>query len=409
MNVHTRAADVAEARSTAKAGIIDCDIHPSLKSKADLKPFLSERWWKHYDTYGSLVRQPLSTYLPYPRMQPDTARRDAWPPGGGPPASDLAFMREQHLDANNIIHGILHPLRIGGYDQRNLDFGAALCGAINDWQLQAWAEPEPRLKASIYIPQDFPEAAAAEIERRASNPHFVQITTASFASEPLGHRRYWPIFAAAQAADIAIGMHIGGYSGQAITAGGWPSFYYEHHYANSPAIEAVVTSLVMEGVFERFPRLRVVLVEAGFVWVPLAVLAARSPVGTHARRGPAPHAPAVGIHPAEHLVHDAADRGAGRPGSPQGNNRLDRLGPSVVLNRLSALGLRRPKLRVQVQDERGATRRVVPRQCRARLSVGGLAGAAEYASLYLGALTRCASAPVNAPSGRVSSSRIEKW
>ena len=34
------------------------------------------------------------------------------------------------------------------------------------------------------------------------------------------------------------------------------------------AIEAVVTSLVMEGVFERFPKLRVVLVEAGFVWVP---------------------------------------------------------------------------------------------------------------------------------------------
>ena len=115
--------------------------------------------------------------------------------GRRPAGSDLAFMREQHLDANNIIHGILHPLRIGGYDQRNLDFGAALCGAINDWQLQVWAEPEPRLKASIYIPQDFPEAAAAEIERRASDPHFVQITTASFASEPLGHRRYWPIFA----------------------------------------------------------------------------------------------------------------------------------------------------------------------------------------------------------------------
>jgi uncharacterized protein len=268
MNVHTRTADLTEARSPTKAGIIDCDIHPSLNSKADLKPFLSERWWKHYDTYGSLVRQPLSTYLPYPRMQPDTARRDAWPPGGGPPASDLAFMREQHLDANNITQGILHPLRIGGYDQRNLDFGAALCGAINDWQLHAWAEPEPRLKASIYVPQDFPEAAAAEIERRASDPHFVQITTASFASEPLGHRRYWPVFAAAQAADIAIGMHIGGYSGQAITAGGWPSFYYEHHYANSPGIESVVTSLVMEGVFERFPRLRIVLVEAGFVWVP---------------------------------------------------------------------------------------------------------------------------------------------
>ena len=268
MNVHTRKRDLADTPASTKLGIIDCDIHPSVKSKADLKPFLSERWWKHYDTYGSLVRQGLSTYLPYPRMQPATARRDSWPPGGGPPASDLDFMRQQHLDANNITHGILHPLRIGGYDQRNLDFGAALCAAINDWQLHAWAGPDPRLTASIDVPQDFTEAAAAEIEKRANDPHFVQITTASFAAEPLGHRRYWPVFEAAQAADIAIGMHIGGYSGEAITAGGWPSFYYEHHYANAPSMESVVTSLVMEGVFERFPRLRVVLVESGFVWVP---------------------------------------------------------------------------------------------------------------------------------------------
>ena len=94
------------------------------------------------------------------------------------------------------------------------------------------------------------------------------MTTAAFAAEPLGHRRYWPMFEAAQAADIAIGMHIGGIPGHAITAGGWPSFYYEHHYANAPSMEAVVTSLVMEGVFERFPKLRVVLVESGFVWVP---------------------------------------------------------------------------------------------------------------------------------------------
>jgi len=266
MNVHQSGFKTADAKT--QLGIVDCDIHPSLKSKADLKPFMTERWWKHYDTYGSLVRQPLSTYLPYPRMQPDTARRDAWPPGGGPPASDLEFMRKQHLDANNIEHGILHPLRIGGYDQRNLEFGQALCSAINDWQLHAWAGPEPRLKASIYVPQDFPEAAAAEIERRAADPRFVQITTASFAAQPLGQRRYWPVFEAAQAANIAIGMHIGGFSGNAITGGGWPSFYYEHHYSNSPAMEAVVTSMVMEGVFERFPKLRVVLVESGFVWVP---------------------------------------------------------------------------------------------------------------------------------------------
>ena len=315
MNVHTRKRDLADNSAPAKLGIIDCDIHPVAqvegRSQAVHVRALVEAL-RHVRQLGA----PAAFDLPaLSAHAAGTARRDAWPPDGGPPASDLDFMRKQHLDANNITHGILHPLRIGGYDQRNLDFGAALCTAINDWQLHAWAEPEPRLKASIYVPQDFPEAAAAEIERRASDPHFVQITTASFAAQPLGHRRYWPVFEAAQAADIAIGMHIGGYSGQAITAGGWPSFYYEHHYANAPSMEAVVTSLVMEGVFERFPKLRIVLVESGFVWVPS--LCWRLDRLWERMRDEVPHLkrPPSEYIRAEHLVHDAADRGAGESGA----------------------------------------------------------------------------------------------
>ncbi len=38
-------------------------------------------------------------------------RLDAWPPGGGPPASDLAFLREQLLDPLGIEYGLLQPLR----------------------------------------------------------------------------------------------------------------------------------------------------------------------------------------------------------------------------------------------------------------------------------------------------------
>ena len=268
MNVQVSPDKVKPAQ--AKLGIVDCDIHPSFKNKDALKPFMSKRWWDHYETYGSFTRKVFSTYLPYPRMSPDTARADAWPPNGGAPGSDLDFLRKQLLDQHNIAHGILHPLRIGGYDQRNLEFGAALCSAINDWELADWVDPEPRLKGSIYIPQDYPEAAVKEIEKRAGDPRFVQITTAAFASEPLGHRRYWPIFEAAEAADITIGMHIGGMPGHAITGGGWPSFYFEHHFSNAPIMESVIISLVMEGVFERFPKLRMVFVECDFAWVPAA-------------------------------------------------------------------------------------------------------------------------------------------
>ena len=49
---------------------------------------------------------------------------------------------------------------------------------------------------------------------------------------------------------------------------GWHSFYFEDHFANAPAMAAQLTSLVAQGVFDRFPTLKVVLIEGGFAWIP---------------------------------------------------------------------------------------------------------------------------------------------
>ena len=163
---------------------------------------------------------------------------------------------------------MLHPLRISGYDERNMDFSRALCTAVNDWQIDAWVGPEPRLRASIHVAQDYPEAAVKEIERRADDPRFVQVTCAPQSEAPLGNRRYWPMFAAVCAANRPIALHIGGIPGHPPTGSGWPSYYFEHHFSNVPSVLSVVTSMVLEGVFEEFPKLRVLLVETGFAWAP---------------------------------------------------------------------------------------------------------------------------------------------
>ena len=252
----------------AAIGVIDCDIHPALRSARDVLPFLSKRWQDHLLHYGSHVRQPLLFTTPYPRSAPSLARRDAWPPGGGPPGSDLAFMREQHLDPLDVRCGILQVLDMGAFAQQNLDFAAATATAINDWQLEIWAKPEPRLKASVVVNQENPAAAVAEIERRATDKHFVQVNISPRANEPLGRQRYWPIYEAAVAAGLPVGIHVGGYGGHAPTGSGFPSFYTEEHHSNAHTMQAQLTSLVIEGVPERFPAIKFIFIEGGFGWVP---------------------------------------------------------------------------------------------------------------------------------------------
>jgi uncharacterized protein len=243
--------------------VIDCDIHPALKSPKALHPYLSERWRRHRDTIGD--RGFAGSY--YPRANPNAARTDAWPPNGLPPGSDLEFMRYQLLDEWDIDFGVLQPL-LGAGQQLNHDYAAALASAINDWQIAEWLEPEPRLRSGLVVANEAPEYAVAEIKRRAGQPGFVQIMLSIRTSEPLGRRKYWPMYAAAVEAGLPIGIHFGGQGGNPITGAGWPSMYVEDHAGMSTAFQAQVISLVCEGVFEQFPDLKIVLIEGGFAWVP---------------------------------------------------------------------------------------------------------------------------------------------
>ena len=251
-----------------RLGIVDCDIHPMLRSERALFPYLARRWRDELETFGLRTRNPFVGSYAFPKATPALSRRDTWPQAGGPPGSDLGFMRQQHLDRYGIETGILQVLIPSGKDQRNPAFGAALCTALNDWQIAEWTKPEPRLKASITIPAEDAEASVAEIERSAGNSDFVSIFISTRTAEPLGRRRYWPIFAAAVRHGLPLGIHTGGSNGMAMTPAGWPSFYFEEHMANAFAMQPLLTSLCLEGVFERFPELRVVLIEGGFGWAP---------------------------------------------------------------------------------------------------------------------------------------------
>jgi hypothetical protein len=118
------------------------------------------------------------------------------------------------------------------------------------------------------VPLQNVEYAVDEIERCAKDKRFVQILVLAMGEMPLGRRHYWPVFAAAERHGLPIGIHAGSAYRHPVTALGWPTYYVEDYTSQSQGFQSQTASLISEGVFAKFPGLKVVLIESGVTWVP---------------------------------------------------------------------------------------------------------------------------------------------
>ena len=148
------------------------------------------------------------------------------------------------------------------------DLAAALARGLNDWLRRTWLDADLRLRGSITVAPLSTDLAVAEIERLAGDGGFVQVLMPLRGEHPLGRRLYWPIYEACVRHGFALAVRPGGNIGSAITPIGWPSHLVEDHATQSQAFQSQVMSLVLEGVFNRFPDLKVVLLRSGVSWLP---------------------------------------------------------------------------------------------------------------------------------------------
>ncbi|MET4697297.1 putative TIM-barrel fold metal-dependent hydrolase [Constrictibacter sp. MBR-5] len=263
MNAHPPMPGSGQAGgSRVPAGGIDCDIHPAVPSIKALLPYLSDHWRDMVEQRGVHELDSVA----YPNNAPLTARPD-WRPASGKAGTSLEMLRTQALDGFGTSLAICNCL-YGVQLFFSEDMAAGFARAVNDWMAREWLDREPRLRASIVISPQSPEAAVEEIERCAADRRFVQVLMLAMDEMPLGRRRYWPIYEAAERHGLPVGIHAGGAYKHPVTPVGWPNYYTEDYAAQALAFQQTLTSLICEGVFAKFPALKVVMIESGFTWLP---------------------------------------------------------------------------------------------------------------------------------------------
>lgn len=266
MSEQTQLSERQRVEVAEKPFIVDSDTH-NYPYPQDLVPYLPQRWRDYLTTIG--LRTQAETGLVRARFM--ACRTDSWPPSGKAPGNDQEFFRQQLLDEWDIDVAILNSMAMGmqwyiGGNQP-VEFSAALLAAINDWVAEEWIDADERFYSSICTPFEEDVIGVRELERWAEHDRFVQVLLPFRTQKPVGNRKYWEMFEAAVHYDLPIAFHPGSTGNNMITGAGWPSFYYEDHVGLPQALLNQCASLICEGVFDRFPTLKIVFDESGWSWV----------------------------------------------------------------------------------------------------------------------------------------------
>jgi predicted TIM-barrel fold metal-dependent hydrolase len=256
---------------TETYGVVDADIHPTaVENLAPLLPYMDATWRR--------LLEPRSTYSfmqiagRSARFNEGLLRKDATPPNGGSPGSDPAYVGKHHLDRHGIEIGLLIPLGAGRVNTfTNPDEAAVVASASNDFFLNEWLSVDERFRLAMTVSPLDPLLAAQEI-RRIGATDGVSAVFLPLINQLLGHRYFFPIYEAAQELGLPIVLHPDA-TGSTIAgcveyAGGIPSTPHEKYVLLNQFAMSNLASMIFEGTFERFPRLKVVLTEYGWTWVP---------------------------------------------------------------------------------------------------------------------------------------------
>ncbi|MQA01947.1 MAG: amidohydrolase family protein [Streptosporangiales bacterium] len=265
------AAKEAKARGLYDIPIVDVDCHIiETMNMAELIPFIKNPAIKHlYSKVPSMANMDLAGSY---------GDRDA----GGRIFRDTPIPGTRGAPS---VEGLLDDMRVIGIDYASIfptpmlalgehpdiEVEVAVAQAYNRWLVENYLGHDPRVKALLYLPFNDPEASYQEVVELGDKPGVVGFMVTSVRKTPIYHNSYMKTYAALQERGLPIGFHSGP-NWHAASASAQLNRFMSVHALDFPLYNILhLFNVVVNGLPERFPRLKWVFFEAGIFWLAFAI------------------------------------------------------------------------------------------------------------------------------------------
>jgi len=198
----------------------------------------------------------------------------------------IAEDRPRALDllgfSSQLVFNTFHNRRLHDWEHReDLDYAYGVARAHNRGMAEFCAV-DPRLLSTLYVPLvDFDRAAAMADEALAMGAGALLVASGCPKGHSPSNRSLDPVWAKAQEAGIPVVFHVGGtddlidpsyfLNGLPIPPdfhGGEENFRSVDYMGIPGPPAQTLATMIFDGVLERFPDLRIGVIEQGAIWVP---------------------------------------------------------------------------------------------------------------------------------------------
>lgn len=219
------------------------------------------RDWK--SAHGLFARQPWFPPLGFLHTPTGVFPEGGFGDGGWPGADAW----EAFIGATGIESTVLYPTNGLTYGHiTNSDYAIAVARAYNDWLAETYLDRSPVFKGMGLVPLQEPDAAVEEARRCMQDLGMTGIMLAGTGLKAhLGAKEHWPFYAEVERLGCPVAVHAGVHNGFGMDH--MNVFAPAHAIGHPLAMMIALGGLVFNGVFDRFPGLRIAFLESGAAWL----------------------------------------------------------------------------------------------------------------------------------------------